>query len=159
MRVFDASSIIYAWDNYPIDQFPKLWGWLGECAKNTELAIPRVAFDEVGHVAEECWDWLRDSGVHKIEATNAILQEALSIKKLLGINNDLYGSGVDENDLIIIATAKSIKRELVSDEARQKDLPKLWKNCKIPAVCGMGGVGLKCINFLDLLKLSGRVFG
>lgn len=159
MRIFDASSIIYAWDNYPIPQFPKLWDWLGECANNTEVAIPRVAFDEVGHVAEDCQNWLRDSRVHKVEATNGILQDALRIKGLLGINNDLYGSGVDENDLIIIATARNMKWELVSDEGRQKDLPKLLKNCRIPAVCGMAGVDQRCINFLDLLKLSKKVFG
>lgn len=30
MLAFDASSIIHGWDNYPIEQFPGLWAWMGD---------------------------------------------------------------------------------------------------------------------------------
>ena len=53
MRVLDASSIIYGWDNYPPVQFPKLWVWVAGRIEAGELAIPRVALDEVVHKAPE----------------------------------------------------------------------------------------------------------
>jgi hypothetical protein len=54
MRVFDASSMIYAWDNYPLQQFPPLWGWMANQIEQGELAMPSVALDEVAHKAPEC---------------------------------------------------------------------------------------------------------
>ena len=47
MRVFDASSMIYAWDNYPVQQFPGLWEWMADQISTEELQISAVAFDEV----------------------------------------------------------------------------------------------------------------
>ena len=46
MRVFDASSMIYAWDNYPIQQFPPLWRWMAEQIERGFLVMPSIAFDE-----------------------------------------------------------------------------------------------------------------
>lgn len=53
MRVFDASSMIYAWDNYPLQQFPGLWDWMADQIEQGELAMPSVALDEVAHKAPE----------------------------------------------------------------------------------------------------------
>jgi hypothetical protein len=59
MQVFDASSMIYAWDNYPIKQFPPLWKWIAQQIKERLLVMPRVAFEEVADKTPDCGDWLR----------------------------------------------------------------------------------------------------
>ncbi|MFM5335809.1 DUF4411 family protein [Aeromonas enteropelogenes] len=158
MQVFDASSIIYAWDNYPIEQFPILWKWLAERVQQGAIQMPQVAVEEVGHKYPECANWLSQAGLHKLPVNEVILLEALRIKHLLGIE-DKYGSGVDENDLFIIATAKAHDCELVTDESFQLTPNKLKANWKIPAVCRMDDVRVTCTSFLSYLKRSKVVFG
>ena len=160
MPVFDASSMIYAWDNYPISQFPGLWEWMAIQIKEKRLAMPEVAFDEVDSKTPECADWLRDNDIEQIEINNAVLQEAMRIKKLVGIVDDNYHpKGVGENDLLIIATARAYKAELISDEERQTIHPKEPTKRKIPAVCSLKDVAVPCINFLEFIKRSSVVFG
>lgn len=159
MRVLDASSIIYAWDNYPLAQFPGVWRWLEEQIQNQSLAISTVALEEVAGKTPECSEWLEAREIRELPPSNAILQEASRIKHQLGIVNDKYHpKGVSENDLIIIATAKLNGASLISDERRQNNLPKISGQMKIPAVCGLPGVDVKCINFVDYLKQSNEVF-
>lgn len=157
-RVIDASSIIHGWDNYPPNQFPGLWDWLEHEIGAKTLKIPRVAFDEVHHKLPECGQWMEGNHVEKISVSNNILRESIRILTLLGISGDDYGNGVGENDIIIIATAKTFGAELISNEKRQTTLPTNLKNYKIPAVCGLSGVGVSCINFLEYLRQSGQVF-
>ena len=158
MQVFDASSMIYAWDNYPLQQFPGLWKWMATQVEGGHLAMPSVALEEVGHKAPECAEWLRNSKLQKIDVNNAIIQEAMRIKALLGIVGDGYhAKGVDENDLMIIATALVCREELVSDESKQK-MPDLPPKKKIPAVCVMPEVNVTCISFLEYIKRSEAVF-
>ena len=158
MLVFDASSIIYAWDNYPAAQFLGLWDWINDQIHRNIIQIPSVAFAEVEHPAPECAAWLDANGISRIPMTNDILLDALRIKKLLGIADDKYGTGVGENDLFIIATARAHHAVLISDERQQADLPKNMANYKIPAVCAMKGVHVECINFLEFIKRSKAVF-
>lgn len=159
MQVFDASSMIYAWDNYPIKQFPGLWKWMAEQITQQELVMPAVAFDEVLHKTPDCGEWLKSLPIKRLGVSNAILKDALRIKDLLGISGDKYHvNGVGENDLLIIATARAKEAELVTDESRQPGLPKLASKRKIPAVCAMDSVDVLCINFIDFIKRTERVF-
>lgn len=159
MQVFDASSIIYAWDNYPILQFPGLWEWIATQIFNKTIVMPDVAIAEVTLKTPDCAIWLQNKGIETLPMATAILQKALQIKHLLGIINDNYHSkGVGENDLFIIATSVVYSAELVSNENRQNRLPDELRRMKIPAVCNMNGVGIVCINFLEFIKRSNAVF-
>jgi hypothetical protein len=159
MQVCDASSIIYAWDNYPIGQFPGLWEWLSKEIAGRRLVIASVALEEVAHKTPECSEWLETCGVKRLEITNSVLQDAQRIKALLGIvGDDYHPKGVGENDILIIAIAREQSAELVSDEERQTNVPRLPAKKKIPAVCGMAEVGVQCINFIEYIKRSQEVF-
>lgn len=159
MRVFDASSMIYAWDNYPIGQFPGLWEWMANQIEAKELVMPSMAFEEVQNKTPDCGDWLKDNNLERLPITNAILQDAKRIKGLLGIVNDGYHpKGAGENDILIIATAHLHGAELVSDEERQNNLPRVMSKYKIPAVCLMQPVSVHCTNFIEYIKASGTIF-
>jgi predicted nucleic acid-binding protein len=155
---FDASSMIYAWDNYPARQFPGLWEWLAIQIKDKELVMASVAFEEVENKIPDCGNWLKDNELEQLQISNAILQDAMRIKGLLGIVDDNYRRGVGENDLLIIATARAFGAELVTEEARQLSLPQELANCKIPAVCNMRGVDVSNMNFIEYIKRSDEVF-
>lgn len=79
MQVFDASSTLFAWDNYPIDQFPKLWDWIANLLTRGEIVFSVVAFVEIGHKSPECCLWLDQNGAQKLPVTNAIVAAALAI--------------------------------------------------------------------------------
>ena len=160
MLAFDASSMIYAWDNYPLKQFPPLWKWMALQIRSGAFVMLKVAFEEVQHKTPDCSNWLKHNAIQRIDVSNDIVHEALRIKTALNIQGDkYYGSGVDENDILIIATARVQGFELVSDEARQLLLPKTKAKMKIPAVCNLAEVGVSCVSFLELIKRSGVVFG
>lgn len=158
MQVFDASSMIHAWDNYPLGQFPGLWEWIAAEIEAGRLVIPRPLLEEIDHRTPECAKWLKQHDVKLIALTDAILREALRIKSLIGVENDNYHpKGVDEKDLFAIATARNLSAELVSNEGRQKK-PDDPRKKRIPAVCAMPEVKVPCVNFVEYLKRGGAVF-
>ena len=159
MQAFDASSMVYAWDNYPIRQFPGLWEWISEQIAKRILVIPDVALEEVSKEAPECGQWLKESSIKLLDVNNAIVQDAMRIKGLLGIVGDRYHpKGVGENDILIIAASRAHGAELISDEGKQNQLPDIMAKRKIPAVCDMAEVSVPCINFVEYIKRSDAIF-
>lgn len=159
MRTFDASSLIHAWDNYPLEQFPPLWRWFCEQIAAGEFTVPAVALEEVERKAPEYGVWLKDAGIHKLPVTDEIVHEATRIKNLLGIPDDKYRSGVGENDLLIIATASVHGVDLVSNEGRQLPPPQIGAKRKIPSVCELPEVQVRCLNLIELIRESNAIFG
>jgi len=136
-----------------------LWAWLAQRVRIGELVIPGVALEEVNHKSPECAAWLKAHQVRVLPMTQAILMDALRIKQLLGIEDELYGSGVGETDLFIIATARAHGAELLTDEGRQPSLPKSRRGYKIPAVCALPEARAACLSFVEYFKRSQVVFG
>jgi hypothetical protein len=159
MYTFDASSVVHAWDNYPIENFPGMWDWFEKQISTETFIMSEVAFDEVFDKFPDCGDWLKNKGISKITLSNGIMQQAIIIKQMLGIVEDNYhGNGVGENDLLIIATAKIEGLPLISEENRQPKRPQNKGKYKIPAVCDLPTVGVDCFPFIDLIKSSGETF-
>lgn len=157
---FDASGIIYAWDEYPISNFPKFWEWIEAQIKAEDCAISQVALDEVSHKYVECAKWLRDKGIRQIGLTDEILRSASEIKAHLEIEEEAYGAGVDENDLIIIASAMIEADVVLTQESRQAyDPTRKKKNFKIPAVCELAEVNVRHQNVREWIQASGEQFG
>jgi len=154
MYSFDASSVIHAWDNYPIDNelFEPLWEWFADKVEVQEFNISEIALAEVTAKIPECGKWLKDHQIEVFKISPNILLEAQRIKTLLDIEEDEYGSGVGENDLLIIAVAKEYDLTLVTEEKRQNNLPTLKYNYKIPAVCDVPQVSVQHVYFVDLIK-------
>jgi hypothetical protein len=160
LLALDASSIVYAWDNYPIAQFGSVWQWIAAEIAAKNLCIASVALTEVEHNSPDCAAWLDQNNIQKLQIGAAELAEAMRIKAALGIVNDEYHpNGVGENDILIIAAARIDGVGVVSDEAVQLALPKNLKKYKIPAVCARHDVQVPCQNFVSLLKASGKKFG
>ena len=57
--------MIYAWDNYPIRQFPGLWEWIAEQVEGEEINdAPLWHLSETQNKTPDCAQWL-DSQRHR----------------------------------------------------------------------------------------------
>lgn len=136
MYVIDSSALIDAWQRYPIEKFPSVWEWLSSQIRSGCLVIPRVVQEEVRGKEPECGEWLKNiNGFKPFQENEEIIRISIEIHNALGITDGQYGSGVNENDILIIATTKHLRATLITHEALQTNLPQNLKKCKMPCVC------------------------
>lgn len=117
-----------------------------------DFTMPEPAYIECVSKIPECEEWLDCCDLQRHALTNNVLRSALTIKTSIGVTVDYHNDGVGENDVFIISTAKEVGFALVSNERFQSPLPVSMSRYKIPAVCNMQHVGVKCLSFLDLLN-------
>ena len=147
--------MIHLWENYPIhaEYFDQFWDWIKTKIKDKEYCISKTISNEVSKKHSECYKWFKEKNILIHEDENKqILKQAMGIKASLGIKDDHYSTkgGVNEKDILIIATAKNYNLQLVTEEARQTDAPsREKKNYKIPLVCKKNNISYCCI--LDLI--------
>ena len=158
-HTLDASSILHAWDNYPISQFPKMWDWLGAEVQAERVSIPAVALKEVADSNQPCSSWLQGHQVRMLAIGTTELTFAADVKSQLGIVGDGYhAKGVSENDLLIIACAKTHGVKLITNEGLQFVAPVVESRRKIPSVCDLPSVQVRHLNFLQYIQASQQVF-
>lgn len=158
MHCLDTSSLIWAWDTYPQDQFPKVWNWLGELIASGDVALCEIVLEELKPKSGELRSWLLDKGVKVLRVDNKCMAFASTIKELLEIENDNYHSkGVTENDILIVSAAKIHNLPLVSNEGKAT-APQMKSRFKIQNVCQIKEVSVACISFVQFLKSSSQQF-
>ena len=154
MYCVDTSSILHAWANYPEEQFPSVWRWMEKQIKAGNFLIPEIVKNE----ATDVRDWFVGKRLPTVAISDEIYKTAQSIEGGLGIQNGNYSpKGVNENDVIIIATAMVKGWAIVTEEGEQQQLPPKGKHYKMPAACHKNNIQVG--NFLARLIESGEIFG
>ncbi|EHU2433873.1 TPA: DUF4411 family protein [Acinetobacter baumannii] len=161
--ILDASTLIDIWFRFPkeLKVFNSLWEQIESLVISKSILVTRRNFEEVKHKSEEAYNFFNSLDIEVITPNQEILITTVAIQQELGITdaeikNNLR-DGVDEGDLICIATAKCKGMILVTEEKRQPVYPGNKgpnpSKYKIPKVCEMPSVNVKCINFLDFLDV------
>ena len=171
MYMFDTSSMVYAWDDYPKDQFSCLWDWMGEQIKKRELRMSETVYNEL---EGERYQWIKQCGLKPDPNTDTVARYAAQIESKLGKpkSPEQNIKGVSANDILIIAAVIVLNQNkivyskevvLVSNEGKQFNIPGELYNYKIPLVCASLPTlcalpKIRCINFAEYLKESKSVF-
>jgi predicted nucleic acid-binding protein len=152
LYLIDTSSLILLWHTYPIKNFPSVSSWFGELIEQGQVLICHTVLEECKKNAPELYNWLKGLKFNVYSLTQEVILVAKDIESKMGIA-EYSPKGVDENDLFIIATAKIVKRTLITNEAPQRDVSKINRlaKYKIPAVCQLPYVQVDCVNLIAMI--------
>jgi len=161
--IFDASTLIDIWEKYPKDLkiFDSVWELISELINDHMICVTYTNFEEVKHKSDDAYYFYKSLNVETIVPNQEILQRALTIQKTLGLSDadikNKLRDGVDEGDIICIATAQHNNLILVTEEKKQPtykgNAGPSFAKYKIPKVCELISVDVECIRFLDYLQL------
>ncbi len=160
----DANIFITSWNTaYPIQVFPSLWQQISKHRSNIILIKP--VFDEIDPISpsdqrlakNERQDkyplrvWMENNQFAATLITDATNSISLNLEKDYETNNN--PKGANQNDITLIAYAKSEDKIVVTFEEKQPQLPGKKCNYKIPLICDEQQV--ECISFVEMLSRLG----
>ena len=134
----DTSSFLTAWKQSPPEIFPDFWKTLECFLSEKRFVLPEATYKEILRQDDDLSKIIKKHKkcVYPFDSLIFEIQEEMVGK----YNTQINAKGVNENDLAIIATAKHLDLNLVTEESWQ--LPRTIKkqdvppsNFKIPRVC------------------------
>lgn len=149
----DTSAILDAWRrSYPPDTFPIIWQKLDSLIENGELVATEEVLIELEKKDDEVHKWAHTHEKMFIPIDDKIQIEVQNIlkqhKRLVDSRKNRSGA-----DPFVIALAKVGNCIVITNESPANNISRP----KIPDVCA--ALGIRSINFLQLIKAQGWVFG
>ena len=156
----DADVFVTAWNvAYPKTIFPTLYREM-ERKLPSHIILIKPVFDEIEPVSgrkdpqklkeqHPVRTWLKiDLGINETLIDDSVKQKGLALMNKY--ETDEHSKGASETDITLIAYALLHLHTVVTLEAEQKQKPAKKSNYKIPLICQEEGI--KCINFVELLR-------
>ncbi len=160
----DANVLITGWNvTYPPRIFMPLWSQIATHAAS--IVIIKPVYDEIDPIAvqhkklsqEEQRElyplrvWLEETSFQVATPDDESSLLSLRMEREYEVIN--ASKGADQNDITIIAYARTHELTVVTLESEQKQLPRKKSNYKIPLICSEKKI--PCITFISLLDRLG----
>lgn len=157
----DANVLITAWyKSYPRHIFPSLWEQIAKC--RSDIILIKPIFNEIEPILltdknlptdkkREKYAlrvWMEENRFESTDINDEIIVVSLALEKEYEISSESKGAG--QNDMMLIAYAKIMRKIVVTFEGEQIQKPGKKSNYKIPLICREQVVN--CINFIKLIE-------
>lgn len=160
----DANILITAWfRDYPPHIFQPIWDQLA--GHKTSIVLIKPIFDEIDPMASSdlklsidekrkkypLRTWITENKFSATAISDAVKSESLNLEMHYETNDN--PKGANQNDITLIAFAKTEGGTVVTFEENQPQIPGKKCNYKIPLICQDQGV--ECKNFVEMIDLLG----
>ena len=147
----DSDAAINAWRDYPIEHFPKIWGWIEQMGQRGIVGMSEVVFKELEKGGDECFDWFKERKTDFVHPNNDDVQKELD-RLVNTYSNFGLITGKNEGDPFVVALAIVKDCTVVTNESMSNNM----NGPKVPDVCRAEGIGW--IKFVDVIRREGVRF-